>query len=118
MKFLEVSRSALYSIVTEQLRFRKVCARWVPMILTDNNKTHRMGATLEFLDRYNTDGDFLKSIVTGDETWILYDMPKRKQQSQQWITQIVQRGPQNSNKPSTAVRLWQLFFGTKKVCCL
>ena len=36
-----------------------------------------MAATLEYLDRYNTDGeDFLKFIVTGDEIWVQYDTPK------------------------------------------
>ncbi|XP_035228515.1 uncharacterized protein LOC118200664 [Stegodyphus dumicola] len=42
MKFPEVSRSSLYSIVTEQSRYRKVCARWVPQMLTDDHKTRRM----------------------------------------------------------------------------
>ncbi|XP_035204431.1 uncharacterized protein LOC118179366 [Stegodyphus dumicola] len=57
MKFPDVSRSSLYSIVTEQLHYRKVCARWVPQILTDDHKTHRMVAAFEFLDCYNTDGE-------------------------------------------------------------
>ena len=77
MQFPEVSRPALYS--SEQMLYRKVCACWVPPMLTDNHKTHRIGSALEFLEDYNTDEeDFLKFIVTGDETWILYDMPKTK----------------------------------------
>ncbi|KAF8790354.1 hypothetical protein HNY73_005386 [Argiope bruennichi] len=40
-------------------------------MLTDNhNKTRRMAAALAFRDRYNTHKeDFLKSIVTADESW-------------------------------------------------
>ncbi|XP_035233181.1 uncharacterized protein LOC118204999, partial [Stegodyphus dumicola] len=86
MKFPEVSRSSLYSIVTEQLRYRKVCVRWVPQMLTDDRKTRRMVAASEFLDRYNTDGEeFLKSIVTGDETCVQYDTPETNRQSQLWM---------------------------------
>lgn len=40
-----------------------------PKTLTDVQKRKRMGAALEFLQRYATEGnDFLKRIVTGDET--------------------------------------------------
>ncbi|XP_035211908.1 uncharacterized protein LOC118186003 [Stegodyphus dumicola] len=86
MKFPEISRSSLYSIVTEQLHYRKLCAHWVPQMLTDDPKTHRMAAAVEFLDHYNTGGeDVLKSIVTGDETWVQYDTPKTKRQSQLWM---------------------------------
>lgn len=48
MKFPEVLRSALYSIVTEKLCYRKLCARWVPKIMTDNHKTIGMAAALSF----------------------------------------------------------------------
>lgn len=86
VKFPEVSRSSLYSIVTEHLRYRKLCARWVPKQLTDNHKTRRMASALSFLERYHNERkDFLKSIVTGDETWIKYDTPETKRQSQQWM---------------------------------
>jgi hypothetical protein len=33
-----VSRSVLYEIVTVQLRYRKICAKWVPRTLTDEHK--------------------------------------------------------------------------------
>ncbi|XP_035231708.1 histone-lysine N-methyltransferase SETMAR-like [Stegodyphus dumicola] len=45
-----------------------------------------MVVAFEFLDRYNTDGEeVLKSIVTGDETWVQYDTPETKRQSQLWM---------------------------------
>lgn len=84
MKFPEISRSSLYYIVTKNFGYKKICTHWVPKMLTDNHKTQRMAATLAFLNHYNSDEkDFLKSIVTGDETWIQYDTPKTKHLSQQ-----------------------------------
>lgn len=104
MKFPEVSRSSLYSIVTEQLGYRKVCARWVPKMLTDDHKTRRMAAALEFLDRYITGEDFLKSIVTGDETWVQYDTPETKRQSQQWM---------HTNSPTRPTKFKRTFNNRK-----
>jgi len=84
MKFPEVSRSSLHFIVKEHLSYKKLCTYWVPRLLTDNHKTRRMFSALTFLDRYATEEeDFLKSVVTGDETWIQYDIPETKRQSQQ-----------------------------------
>ncbi|KAK7871540.1 hypothetical protein R5R35_010343 [Gryllus longicercus] len=44
MEFPQVSRSSLYSIVTDELGYKKICARWVPKMLTDNHKNQRMAA--------------------------------------------------------------------------
>ena len=81
----EVSRNTIPEFVTEKLGYRKLCARWVPKMLTDDHKTKRMGFALKFLTRYAQEGDeFLDSIVTGDETWVFHHTPESKQQSLQW----------------------------------
>ncbi|XP_046407890.1 histone-lysine N-methyltransferase SETMAR-like [Ischnura elegans] len=104
-EFPEVSRSVLYSIVTEQLDYKKLCASWVPKMLTDGHKTGRMASALEFLERYHDEGgNFLKSIVTGDETWIQYDTPETKRQSQQWM---------HSNSPNKPKKFKQTFNNRK-----
>ena len=65
--------------MSKDLGYRKICARWVPKMLTDDHKTQRMASALTFLTRYHNEGeDFLKFIVTGDETWVLYDNPETK----------------------------------------
>ncbi len=48
---------------------RKVAARWVPCLLSDEDKKRRVGAALEFLLEYNEVGnEILGRIVTGDES--------------------------------------------------
>jgi histone-lysine N-methyltransferase SETMAR len=63
----------------------KVCARWVPRLLTDENKATRVDASREFLRRYVRDGErFLRRIITTDETWVnFYDL-ESKQESMVW----------------------------------
>ena len=70
--------------MTEKLGYRKLCARRVPKMLTDDDKTKRMGSALKILTRYAQGGDeFLDSTVTGDETWGFHHTPESKQ-SLQW----------------------------------
>jgi len=73
----EVSKSTIYEAVTEKLEYRKLCARSVLKMLTDDHKMKRMGSALKFLTRYAQEGDeFLESIVTGDETWGFHHTPE------------------------------------------
>ncbi|GFW23747.1 histone-lysine N-methyltransferase SETMAR [Trichonephila clavipes] len=81
----EVSITTLYEVVTVKLGYRKLCARWVPKMLTEEHKRKKMGFALDFLTRYAEAGDkFLDHIVTGDETWVYHHAPESKQQSMQW----------------------------------
>ncbi|KAG8232689.1 hypothetical protein J437_LFUL011306 [Ladona fulva] len=65
----EISRSSLHSIIiVNELQLRKVCARWVPRLLTDDHKQRRMEAAEHFLQLVEHEGDALHSrIVTGNE---------------------------------------------------
>jgi hypothetical protein len=47
--FQHIFRSLLHEIVTEYVKYHKLCARWVPKMLTYDHKTKRMGAALNFL---------------------------------------------------------------------
>ena len=48
-EFPNVSRTTLFRVVTEKLGYHKVCARWVPKILTDKHKNKRMASGQAFL---------------------------------------------------------------------
>jgi hypothetical protein len=54
-------------------------------MLMEDHKTKLMDFALKFLTRYVQEGgEFLDSIVTGDETWVFHHTPEAKQQSLQW----------------------------------
>jgi len=48
----EVSKTTIHEAVIEKLGYRKLWARWVPKMLTDDHITKRMGSALKFLTRY------------------------------------------------------------------
>jgi len=76
----QVSKITIHAAVAEKLGYRKLCACWVPKMLTDDHKTKRTGSALKFLTRYAQEGnEFLDSIVTGDETWGFHHTPESKQ---------------------------------------
>ena len=81
--FSQISQSLLHEIVSDKFKFRKLCAGWAPKMLMKNTK--RQASALNFLTRYSEEGDnFLRHVVTGDETWVLYATPELKQQSMEW----------------------------------
>ncbi|GFX64754.1 uncharacterized protein TNCV_4682291 [Trichonephila clavipes] len=74
------NNNTLYEVVTAKLEYRKLCARWVPKMLTEDHKKKRMGFALGFLARYAEAGDeFLDHIETGDEMWVYHHTPESKQ---------------------------------------
>jgi len=69
----------------ESLCYRKICARWVPQLLTEDHKGQQKAITSELLQRYQHEGDdFLHHIVTGDESWFHHFEPETKRQSMEW----------------------------------
>ncbi|UYV63955.1 hypothetical protein LAZ67_2006132 [Cordylochernes scorpioides] len=82
---IEIGRSSIGTIMSDVLNFRKVCASWVPRLLSENYKQKRMEAARAFLEMHRRDGDQLFSrIVTGDERWVHHSTPETKRQSMVW----------------------------------
>ena len=57
LEFPNVGRTTLYEIVSEKLKFRKLCARWVPRLLIEEHKLKRVACALDILDRCHKEGD-------------------------------------------------------------
>lgn len=81
---LSISTSTAHFILTEKLGMKKMSARWVPKILTQQQKTLRAQYCQENLDFMCDEPDFFSTLVTGDETWCYYYDPESKAQSMQW----------------------------------
>ena len=53
----ELSHGSAYDIIHNRLGFRKVCARWVPKELTEEQKNNRVAICQRLLDRYAKEGE-------------------------------------------------------------
>ncbi|UYV81674.1 hypothetical protein LAZ67_20001933, partial [Cordylochernes scorpioides] len=82
---IKIGRSSIGTIMSDVLKFRKVCARWVPRLLSENHKQQRMEAARAFLEMNRRDGNQLFfRIVTGDESWVHHSTSETKRQSMVW----------------------------------
>ena len=72
-------------IVTETLQMRRVCARWVPRNLTEEQMQRRVQVCTNTVQMSEMILNYLTSIiVTCDESWIQHYDPLSKQQSSVW----------------------------------
>jgi hypothetical protein len=59
----------------------------MPHVVTEDQKANRVNISQELLDRVSVDENFLKTIATGDETWVYGYDNETKVQSSQWVGQ-------------------------------
>ena len=80
-----LSTGTVHTILHEHLSMSKVCARWVPKMMTPDMKATRVNTSSVLLSRYNVNPEnFLSRVVTGDETWVYYYDPPSKFESMKW----------------------------------
>jgi histone-lysine N-methyltransferase SETMAR len=71
--------------VIDVFQYWKVCARWVPHMLTVEMEALRVEICQQLLSRYEKEGEeFLHSVVTVNETWVHHYEHKSKCQSMEY----------------------------------
>ncbi|XP_046976469.1 histone-lysine N-methyltransferase SETMAR-like [Vanessa cardui] len=80
-----LSKTTVLRILHEHLGMNKVSARWVPKLLSAIQKQERVKCCTQFLSLCEgRQKEVLDSIVTGDETMVLYYDPLSKRESMEW----------------------------------
>lgn len=83
---VNVSIERVQYILEEKLGMKKVSARWVPRLLTEEQKRNRLTTSEQCLAVFKRNPkEFLRRFVTVDETWVHHYTPEMKEQSKQWI---------------------------------
>jgi hypothetical protein len=71
------SHGSAHSIIHYILKYPKLCARWFPRLLRDENKSTSLEDCREHLQRYEVEKeDFLHGIVSADESWVHHYEPE------------------------------------------
>ena len=79
-----ISEGSVQTILKKHLDLRKVCARWVPHLLTAEQKTSLKWAR-ELLKTYKgCNSRVISNLLTGDETWVHMFEPQRRANNKQW----------------------------------
>ena len=80
-----ISEGSVQTILKKCLDLRKVCARWVPHLFTEEQKTQRLKCARELLKTYKgCNSRVISILLTGDETWVHMFEPQRRADSKQW----------------------------------
>ena len=82
-----IHSSSVLKILRERLGLHKICARWVPHLLTDEQKQSRVRLASQVIEKYDKcDPRRLEEIITGDETWIYHFQPDSKAKNKVWVS--------------------------------
>ena len=80
----DVSVRTVHTIIREELKMRKICAKFVPRVLREDKKERRCHDSRQMIELINSDPVVLDALVTCDESWIYCYDPKTKRHSSQW----------------------------------
>ena len=109
-----IHSSSVLKILRERLGLRKICARWVPHLLTDEQKQSRVRLASQVIEKYDKcDPRRLGGIVTGDEMWIYHFQHDSKAKNKVWVSSEGDR-PIIGHRCKTSNRmLYAIFFDSK-----
>ena len=80
----DVSVGTVHTIIGEDLKMRKICAKFVPRVLREDQKKRRCHDSREMVELINSDPTVLDALVTCKESWIYSYEPETKRPSSQW----------------------------------
>ena len=112
---LNISIGSCHSILTQDLGMRRVAAKFVPRLLTDDQKQSRLSGSSDLLQCVEEDPDFLTKIITGDETWVYGYDPETKVQSSVWKTPSSPRPKKARQSRSKVKVMLTVFFDSEGV---
>jgi histone-lysine N-methyltransferase SETMAR len=75
-----ISYGVFQEILTENLNMCHIATKFVPQILTNDQKQRRVNVCIELREKANEDPTFISRIIMGDESWIYSYDPETKQQ--------------------------------------
>jgi histone-lysine N-methyltransferase SETMAR len=111
-----ISKNATHRILAENLNLRKLCARWVPHLLTMAQKPRREDVSISCLAMFHSNkGEFLHRLITMDSKWVLHFTRRSKEQSKQWTKQGDNRLQRRRRQLSAGKVLVSLFLDARGI---
>ncbi|XP_025160565.1 histone-lysine N-methyltransferase SETMAR-like [Harpegnathos saltator] len=107
---LKISKERVGHIVHEYLNMRKLCAKWVPRVLTIDQKQQHFDDSEQCLAIFNRNKDeFFRRYITMDETWLHHYTPESNRQSAEW-TERDEPKPKRGKKQQSAGKVMASVF--------
>ena len=108
-----ISEGSVQTILKKRLDLRKVCAGWVPHLLTEEQKTQHLKCARELLKTYKGCNSWvISNLLTGDETWVHMFEPQRSADNKQWKGKDQKRPCIAKRTISLKKMLYAIFFNS------
>ena len=92
-------KTTIHTILKKDLNLSKVAPKFIPKLLTDEQKRFRVALCRQNLAKLEENNDFLSTIVSGDESWMSVFEVETKQQSCEWVPK-----GDTASRPTKALR--------------
>ena len=80
-----ISEGSVPTSLKKRLDLRKLCARWVPRLLTEEQKTKHLKCARKLLKTYKScKSRVISNLLTGDETGVHMFEPQRRADNKHW----------------------------------
>ena len=109
-----LSYGTVERILADNLYMRRISARFVPRLLSDDLKAHRVSVCRDLKQQARYNPNFISNIITGDETWVYGYDPETKQQSSQWKLSNSPRPKKRKKLAAISSPSSSFFFPTPK----
>ena len=107
-----ISEGSVQTILKKRLALRKVCARWVPHLLTEEQNTQRLKCARELLETYKGCNSWvISNLLTGNETWVHMFEPQRRA-DKQWKRKDKKRPCIAKRTINSKKMLYTIFFNS------
>ena len=106
----DVNVGTVHTIIREELKMRKICAKFVPRVHREDQKERRCHDSREMVELINSDPAVLDALVTCDESWIYCYDQETKRQGSQWKHAGSNRPKKASQSKSNHNFWWSLFL--------
>jgi hypothetical protein len=111
---VNISFGSYQGILTEDLAMRCVAAKFVPRLLSDDQKFRRLEVCEELKQRVEMEPHFMSRIITGDETWVYGYDPETTLQSSQWRSPSSPRPKKARQVRSNVKTMLMVFFDSEQ----
>ena len=113
---ISTSLSTVHLILKKHWKVRKISARWVQHLLTDEQKRQRVKVVKKLLQMFpKKDKKQFANVVTGEETWVHYFEPVRMVSNKIWATKHSKRPIIAKRSLSAKKVLYAIFFSDEGV---
>ncbi|XP_077496392.1 protein GVQW3-like [Amblyomma americanum] len=112
---VDFSTFSAHSIITEDLPMKAVAAKFMPKLLTVEQKQLHVEVSQDMLGSTSRNPDFMNTITAGDESWVYRYNPETKSQSSQWKHSTSPRPKKARQVRSNVKVMLPGFFGSRGV---